>query len=142
MTFTPLDKPSRIVGALSKNHVARAAHAANIAGTMRMSAELMADHEVRACWEVGLAIIEIMGVHSTSPIGLNASSLTIGHGYEAPVRAMGHAGAKVFQQLWSVGHLARVLDGATHWSASDVIGPTLGVVPGAKCEGRLAGAGV
>ena len=129
MSFTHVDKPIQIAGALIKNRVVRTAHATNIGGAAGMSDDLIAYHEVRARGGIGLAIVEIMGVHPTSPSGLNAFAPSIGQGYEKLVKAIRPTGAKVFQQLWHAGHNAHPADGGPPWSASDVPGPTVGVVP-------------
>lgn len=129
MAFTHVDKPIRIGGAQIKNRVVRTAHATNIGGGAGMSDDLIAYHETRARGGIGLAIVEIMGVHPTSPSGLNAFVPDIGRGYEKLVKAIRPTGAKVFQQLWHAGHHASPIDGGPPWSSSDVPGPTVGIVP-------------
>ncbi len=70
-----------------------------------------------------------MGVHPTSPSGLNAFDPNLGGGYQKLVDAVRPTGAKIFQQLWHAGHNAHPIGGGPPWSASDIPGPTVGVVP-------------
>jgi 2,4-dienoyl-CoA reductase-like NADH-dependent reductase (Old Yellow Enzyme family)/thioredoxin reductase len=129
MSLTHVHTPIRIAGTEIKNRVVRTAHATNIGGGAGMSDDLVAYHLTRAQGGCGLLIIEIMGVHPTSPSGLNAFDPNIGKGYEKLVAAIRPTGAKVFQQLWHAGHNASPIGGGPPWSASDIPGPTVGVVP-------------
>ena len=117
MNLTHVHTPLKIGGATLKNRVARTAHATNIGGGAGMSDDLIAYHETRARGGCGLLIIEIMGVHPTSPSGLSAFDPRIGKGYEKLVEAIRPTGAKVFQQLWHAGHNAHPVGGGPPWSA-------------------------
>jgi 2,4-dienoyl-CoA reductase-like NADH-dependent reductase (Old Yellow Enzyme family)/thioredoxin reductase len=129
MNLTHVHTPLRIAGATLKNRVCRTAHATNIGGAGGMTDDLIAYHLARAEGGCGLLIVEIMGVHPTSPSGLNAFDPRIAKGYEKLVEAVRPTGAKVFQQLWHAGHNAHPINGGPPWSASDVPGPTVGVAP-------------
>jgi len=129
MNLTHVNTPLSIAGARLKNRVARTAHATNIGGAGGMTDDLIAYHLTRAEGGCGLLIIEIMGVHPTSPAELNAFDPRIGLGYGKLVEAIRPTGAKVFQQLWHAGHNAHPISGGPPWSASDVPGPTVGVTP-------------
>jgi 2,4-dienoyl-CoA reductase-like NADH-dependent reductase (Old Yellow Enzyme family) len=72
MNLTHVHTPLQIGGVTLKNRVARTAHATNIGGGAGMTDDLIAYHETRARGGCGLLIVEIMGVHPTSPSGLNA----------------------------------------------------------------------
>jgi 2,4-dienoyl-CoA reductase-like NADH-dependent reductase (Old Yellow Enzyme family) len=129
MNLTHVNTPLRIAGATVKNRVVRTAHATNIGGGAGMSDDLIAYHLARAQGGCGLLIVEIMGVHPTSPSGLNAFDPRIGQGYEKLVEAIRPTGAKLFQQLWHAGHNANPMTGGPPWSASDVPSPLVGVAP-------------
>jgi 2,4-dienoyl-CoA reductase-like NADH-dependent reductase (Old Yellow Enzyme family) len=129
MNLTHVHTPLEIGGATVKNRVARTAHATNIGGGAGMTDDLIAYHETRARGGCGLLIVEIMGVHPTSPSGLNAFDPNIGQGYAKLVEAIRPTGAKVFQQLWHAGHNAHPITGGPPWSASDVPSPTVGLAP-------------
>jgi 2,4-dienoyl-CoA reductase-like NADH-dependent reductase (Old Yellow Enzyme family)/thioredoxin reductase len=129
MALTHVHTPIRIGGATVKNRVARTAHATNIGGGAGMSDDLIAYHLTRAEGGCGLLIVEIMGVHPTSPSGLNAFDPNIGKGYGKLVEAIRPTGARLFQQLWHAGHNAHPLTGGPPWSASDVPSPVVGVAP-------------
>ena len=80
------------------NRVVRTAHATGYAPG-RMSDRLIAYHAARARGGVGLTILEIMGVHPSSPGSLLAFDPTIGEGYQKLLQACDGTGMKIFQQI-------------------------------------------
>jgi 2,4-dienoyl-CoA reductase-like NADH-dependent reductase (Old Yellow Enzyme family)/thioredoxin reductase len=126
--LTHVDKPLRISGVTVPNRIARAAHGTRIGGGL-MTEELIAYHELRARGGVGLTILEIMGVHPSSPSRLNSYEQSQPERFATLVDRIRPHGMKLFQQLWHGGHNASTTDGSAPWSASDVASPSIGVVP-------------
>jgi len=121
-------EPIQIAGTTIPNRVVRTAHGTGI-GSGTMSDDLIAYHAARARGGVGLTIIEILGVHPTSPAPLNMFDLTLDEGYAKLMEQVRPHGMAVFQQLWHGGHNSNPIDGSPPWSASDVPNPLGGDVP-------------
>ncbi len=128
MALTHVLTPIRVGGVTIPNRVVRSAHGTRFGGGL-MSDDLIAYHALRARGGVGLSILEIMAVHPSSPSGVNGFDPRIGEGYQRLLQAVRPHGMRLFQQLWHGGHQTLPQDGAPPWSASDVPGPRLGVVP-------------
>jgi len=86
---------------------------------------------------VGLAILEILSVHPTSPAALRASAKNLVEGYQNLMAAVKPHGMRVFQQLWHGGHHAIPMDGSLPLSASDIPSVTEGVVPQPMTDGEI-----
>lgn len=128
MALKKVLEPIQIAGATVPNRVVRTAHATGIGGGT-MSDDLIAYHEARARGGVGLTIIEILGVHPTSPAPLNMFDPALDEGYQNLMAAINPHGMVVFQQLWHAGHNGTPIDGSPPWSASDVPNPLGADVP-------------
>ncbi len=90
---------------------------------------LIAYHEARARGGVGLSILEIGGVHLSSPTQIPVFADFVIDGYQKLAEAVHPHGMKLFQQLWHGGNAAPVSLGGAPWSASDVPNPEVGIVP-------------
>ncbi|WP_199688206.1 NAD-binding protein [Noviherbaspirillum sedimenti] len=128
MALTHVLQPITIGGVTIPNRVVRSAHGTRFGGGL-MSDDLIAYHALRACGGVGLSILEIMAVHPSSPSGLNGFDPHIGEGYQRLLEEVRPHGMRLFQQIWHGGHQTMPQDGTPPWSASDIPGPRLGVVP-------------
>lgn len=128
MALKKVLEPIQIAGATVPNRVVRTAHGTGIGGGT-MSDDLIAYHEARARGGVGLTIIEILGVHPTSPAPLNMFDPTLDEGYGKLMEAVNPHGMVVFQQIWHAGHNGTPIDGSPPWSASDIPNPLGGSVP-------------
>ncbi len=126
----------QIGGVTVKNRVVRTAHGTAIGGGT-MSDDLIAYHAARARGGVGLTIIEILGVHPTSPAPLNMFDPTLDEGYAKLMAEVGPTGMTVFQQIWHAGHNASPIDGSPPWSPSDIASPTAGTVPIPMTKGMI-----
>ena len=123
--FQPID----VAGTTIPNRVVRSAHSTG-SPWVDTSDDLIAYHEARARGGVGLSILEIAGVHLSSPTRIPVHSDAVVAGYERLMAAIRPHGMKVFQQLWHGGSTAAVNPlGGAPWSASDVANPAAGVVP-------------
>ena len=120
--------PIEINGVTIPNRVVRTAHMTNF-GRGTVNEDLIAYHESRAKGGVGLSIIEVLGIHPSSPTTLNVFHPDLKSGYERLVRKCKPHGMKLFQQLWHGGHNAFPLDGNPPWSASCVPSPVYDIVP-------------
>jgi 2,4-dienoyl-CoA reductase-like NADH-dependent reductase (Old Yellow Enzyme family) len=121
--------PIRIGPAEIKNRVVRPAHGTGLGRMGNVTEELIAYHEARARGGVGLTIIEIMGVHPSGPGPLNAFNPRLEETYPRLTERLHRHGMKVFQQLWHAGHNVMPMNGGPPWSASDIPGTGVGVVP-------------
>jgi 2,4-dienoyl-CoA reductase-like NADH-dependent reductase (Old Yellow Enzyme family) len=128
MSLTHVLEPIVIGGVTIPNRIVRSAHGTRFGGGL-MSDDLIAYHALRARGGVGLSILEIMGVHPSSPSGLNAFDPRIRAGYRRLLEEVRPHGMRLFQQIWHGGHHTMPADGTPPWSASDVPGPRLGIVP-------------
>lgn len=109
------------------NRIVRAAH-----GTRLQGEEFIRYHEERAKGGVGLTILQIAGVHATSPtpgLPLDEPDVILPLYERLGSRARRH-GMRVFQQLWHGGSaVAPDGSGAATWSSSPVPHPRVGVSP-------------
>ena len=128
MALTHVLQPISIGGVTIPNRVVRSAHGTRFGGGL-MSDDLIAYHALRARGGVGLSILEIMAVHPSSPSGVNGFDPRIGDGYKRLLDEVRPHGMRLFQQIWHGGHHTMPQDGSPPWSASDIPGPRLGVVP-------------
>jgi 2,4-dienoyl-CoA reductase-like NADH-dependent reductase (Old Yellow Enzyme family)/thioredoxin reductase len=110
-----------------RNRVVRTAHGTRLA--LYSFDELAAFHAARARGGVGLTILEILGVHPTSPASLRVFDPAHDEGYRRMMPKLKPLGMKVFQQLWHGGHHVMPVDGSPCWSASDIPSPSVGTVP-------------
>lgn len=129
-------RPITVGGVEIPNRVVRTAHATGFAPG-RMSDRLIAYHAARARGGVGLTILEIMGVHPSSPGSLLAFDPTISEGYGNLLAACEGSDMKIFQQIWHGGHNSGPLDGSAPWSASDIPGAMSASVPRAMSKSQI-----
>jgi 2,4-dienoyl-CoA reductase-like NADH-dependent reductase (Old Yellow Enzyme family)/thioredoxin reductase len=127
MALTHVLTPIRLGPIDVRNRVVRTAHGTRLA--MYSFDELAEFHAARARGGVGLSILEILGVHPTSPASLRVFDPAHDAGYRRMMPQLKPLGMKVFQQLWHGGHHVMPVDGSPCWSASDIPSPLLGVVP-------------
>ncbi len=120
-----------------QNRIVRTAHSTHF-GTGGFSDEFIAYHVERARGGVGLTILEIVGVHPTSPSSLCSFDDSIIAGYAKFMEAIRPHGMKVFQQLWHAGHNGLPLDGGPPWSSCDLPSPVLGIVPHPMTRDEIA----
>ncbi|MCY4271266.1 MAG: FAD-dependent oxidoreductase [bacterium] len=92
--FQPLD----IGSCTLPNRIVRAAHSTGATGE-----ELIAYHEARARGGAALTILQIAGVHPSSPTDIPVFADRVLPFYEEIARRIHAAGGKVFQQLWHAG---------------------------------------
>ena len=104
------------------NRIVRTAHSTGMTGE-----DLIAYHEERARGGVGLAILEIAGVHPSSANALPVYTDRVLPFYEELARRLHVHGTKVFQQLWHGG--AAYGRAGQPMSASAVPNPAINVVP-------------
>lgn len=128
--------PIEIAGNTIKNRVVRTAHGTAIGGGT-MSDDLIAYHEARARGGVGLTIIEILGVHWTSPAPLNMFDTSLDEGYAKLMAAIKPHGMTIFQQIWHAGHNAAPIDGSPPWAPSDIPNPLGADVPIPMTKGQI-----
>lgn len=128
MALQKVLEPIQIAGCTVPNRVVRTAHGTAIGGGF-MSDDLIAYHAARARGGCGLTILEILGVHETSPAPLNMFDPTLDEGYAKLMDQVRPTGMAVFQQIWHAGHNASPIDGSPPWSASDIPNPLGGDVP-------------
>ncbi|MNF30086.1 NADH oxidase [compost metagenome] len=136
MAFTHVLRPITIGGVTLPNRVVRSAHGTRFGGGV-MSDDLIAYHALRARGGVGLSILEIMSVHPSSPSGLNGFDPRVVDGYPRLLEQVRPYGMRLFQQIWHGGHHSSPLNGGPPWSASDIPGPRLGLVPIAMSKGMI-----
>lgn len=134
--FSAVLEPIDIGPLTLKNRVVRAPHRTRF-GEGAISQKLIDYHEARARGGFGLSILEIAGVHPTSPSSIDAwSDATIG-GWRALADAVHLHGMRVFQQLWHGGHNVRLPRGQPPWSASNVPGYENPVPPVAMSQSMI-----
>ena len=127
MSLTHVLTPIKIGPIEVRNRVARTAHGTRLG---LYSFDDLAEFQARrAEGGVGLTILEILGVHPSTPASLNAFNPAHAEGYRRMMARLKPLGMKVFQQLWHGGHHVLPVDGSPPWSASDQPGPVIGVVP-------------
>ncbi|BBX62533.1 NADH:flavin oxidoreductase / NADH oxidase [Mycobacterium saskatchewanense] len=120
--------PLRLGNVLLANRIARSAHLTGMPW-LDVDDSMLAYHEARAKGGVGMSILEISGVHETSPSAIPAYRDDVRSGLSR-LADMAHShGMVLFQQLWHGGSSApRTLRYAPRWSASDVPNPASGAV--------------
>ncbi|WP_419926225.1 FAD-dependent oxidoreductase [Candidatus Poriferisocius sp.] len=121
--FQPLD----IGGCTLPNRIVRAAHSTGAVGE-----DLIAYHEARAKGGAALTILQIAGVHPTSPTDIPVYTDRVLPLYEEMAARLHAAGGKVFQQLWHGGAAIeqRSLSNFQQPLApSPIPSPMVGVVP-------------
>lgn len=121
MTLTHILTPLKIANVEIRNRVVRTAHATFLGGGT-VNDDLIAYHLARGKGGVGLSIVEILGVHWSTPASINAFTPGIDEAYRKLVDTIRPTGMKLFQQLWHGGHNTLPLDGSPPWSASDLPG--------------------
>lgn len=122
MSYENLFQPIQVRGCRVPNRIARTAHSTGMAGD-----DLIAYHEERARGGVGLAIIEIAGVHPSSATAVPVYADTVLPFYERLSERMHAHGTMVFQQLWHGG--AAYGRAGQPISASPVPTPSVNVIP-------------
>jgi 2,4-dienoyl-CoA reductase-like NADH-dependent reductase (Old Yellow Enzyme family)/thioredoxin reductase len=121
LTLTHVFTPLRINGCEIRNRIVRAAHATNL-GNGTITDELIEYHYVRGRGGVGLSIVEIAGVHCSSPAAINLFAPGIADRFTKLVERVRPTGMKLFQQIWHGGHNCAPIDGSPPWSSSDTPG--------------------
>ncbi len=127
MALTHVLTPIRLGPVEVRNRVVRTAHGTRLA--LYSFDELAEFHAARARGGVGLTILEILGVHPSSPASLRVFDPAHDEGYRRMMPKLKPLGMKIFQQLWHGGHHVMPVDGTPCWSASDVPSPMVGLVP-------------
>ncbi len=135
MALTHVLTPVRVGPVELRNRVARTAHGTRLA--LYSFDDLTEFHLRRAEGGVGLTILEIIGVHRTTPASLNVFNPVHAEGYPRMMEKLKPTGMKVFQQLWHGGHHAMPIDGSPPWSASDQPSPEGSVVPIAMTKAMI-----
>jgi 2,4-dienoyl-CoA reductase-like NADH-dependent reductase (Old Yellow Enzyme family) len=135
MALTHVLTPIQVGPVHLRNRVARTAHGTRLA--LYSFDDLTEFHLRRAEGGVGLTILEIIGVHRTTPASLNVFNPVHAEGYPRMMEKLRPTGMKVFQQLWHGGHHSLPIDGSPPWSASDQPSPEAGVVPIAMTKAMI-----
>jgi 2,4-dienoyl-CoA reductase-like NADH-dependent reductase (Old Yellow Enzyme family)/thioredoxin reductase len=128
--------PIRIGGVDIPNRVVRTAHATGFVRGVA-NERVIAYHAARARGGVGLTILEIMGVHPSSPASFMSFMPGALEGHKRLMDAINPYGMKVFQQLWHAGAGANPIDGSAPWSASDIPNPLSPSVPRAMTFAQI-----
>lgn len=128
--------PISIGGVEVPNRVVRTAHATGY-NAGKMSDRCLHYHLARAKGGVGLTILEIMGVHPSSPGSFLGFLPTVVEGHKRLMDALSPYEMKVFQQLWHAGHGATPMDGSAPWAPSDVPGVLSQDVPRAMSKMQI-----
>lgn len=121
--FQPLD----IGGCTLPNRIVRAAHSTGAVGE-----DLIAYHEARAKGGAALTVLQIAGVHPSSPTDIPVFTDRVLPFYEEMATRLHAAGGKVFQQLWHGGAATERRSLANFeqpLAPSAVPSPMVGVVP-------------
>ncbi|MDP1795278.1 MAG: FAD-dependent oxidoreductase [Acidimicrobiales bacterium] len=122
-------QPINLAGTTIPNRIVRTAHS-TAHGWVDATDDLILYHEARAKGGVGLSMLEIAGVHMSSPTQIPVYGDQVIAGFEKLVGRLHPHGMKVFQQLWHGGAAFPInLLGGAPWSASDVPNPEAGTVP-------------
>ena len=135
MALTHVLTPIKVGPIELRNRVVRTAHGTRLA--LHSFEDLTEFHALRARGGVGLTILEIMGVHPTSPMSLNVFNPKHGEGLSRMMDVIRPLGMKVFQQIWHGGHHTLPVDGSPPWSCSEEPGPVIGVVPVAMTKAMI-----
>ncbi len=129
--FQPLD----IGRCTIPNRIVRAAHSTGATGE-----ELIAYHEARARGGAALTVLQIAGVHPSSPTDIPVFSEEVLAFYEEISTRIHAAGGKVFQQLWHGGAATEqrsLRNFRTPLAPSPVPNPMVGVVPRAMTQAMI-----
>ena len=121
--FQPLD----LGGCTLPNRIVRAAHSTGAVGE-----DLIAYHEARARGGAALTILQIAGVHPSSPTDIPVFTDRVLPFYEEMAARLHAAGGRVFQQLWHGGAATERRSLANFeqpLAPSAVPSPMVGVVP-------------
>ncbi|MGC1513342.1 MAG: FAD-dependent oxidoreductase [Acidimicrobiales bacterium] len=135
--YENLFQPIQIGSTTIPNRIVRTAHST---GHLWVDSgkSLISYHEARARGGVGMSILEIGGVHMSSPSIIPAFADFVMDGYQKLADAMAPHGMKLFQQLWHGGSAAPLnIMGGPLWSASDVPNPQNGLVPVPMTQGMI-----
>jgi len=127
VALTHVLTPIRVGPVELRNRVGRTAHGTRLA--FYSFDDLTEFHLRRAEGGVGLTVIEILGVHPTTPASLNVFNPAHADGYRRMMERLKPTGMKTFQQLWHGGHHVLPVDGSPPWSCSDQPSPEAGIVP-------------
>lgn len=137
-------EPIKIGSVTVANRIVRTAHGTALsAPTMQQPGEIndafIRYHEARARGGVGLSILEVAGVHPTSPSPIAVWDDRIIEQYQRLSEATAPHGMRLFQQLYHGGHhiSPNGHGGAAPWSASDIPSPMLGLVPAPMTRGQI-----
>ena len=128
--------PIAIGGVRVPNRVVRTAHATGF-NAGEMSDRCLNYHLARAKGGVGLTILEIMGVHPSSPASFLGFNPSVVEGHRRLMDAIAPYDMKVFQQLWHAGQGANPIDGSAPWAPSDVPGVLSQDVPRAMSKAQI-----
>lgn len=135
--YDNLFEPLALAGTTLPNRIVRAAHSTGHPW-VDTSTSLIKYHEARARGGVGLSILEIGGVHMSSPSIIPVFADFVMAGYQKLADALHPHGMKIFQQLWHGGSAAPLnILGGPLWSASDVPNPGNGLVPRPMTQGMI-----
>ena len=127
MAYPNVFQPLEIGSCTLPNRIVRAAHSTGAVGE-----DLIAYHEARAKGGAALTILQIAGIHPTSPTDIPVFTDKVLPFYEEMASRMHAAGGKVFQQLWHGGAAMeqRSLQNFRQPLAPSAIpSPMVGVVP-------------
>lgn len=134
--FPHVGRPITIGGCEIRNRIVRAAHG-TLFGVGEVSERLIAYHEARARGGVGLSVVEIMSVHSSSMGALPGFVDSISPGLERLADRCHVHGMRVFQQLWHGGANAHPFDGGPAWAPSALPDPMEGRLPVAMTQAMI-----
>lgn len=126
MPIRHMFKPIRINGCEIPNRVVRPAHATKLGGGT-MSDDLIAYHAARARGGVGLTVLEVFGIHPSSPSLVTMWGKDLKGGLGRLMDQVRPHGMRVFNQIWHGGHNVLSRGGNVPWSASDTPGVRHGV---------------
>lgn len=135
MAYPHVFQPLEIGGCTITNRIVRAAHSTGATGE-----SLIAYHEARARGGAALTVLQIAGVHPTSPTDIPVFTDEVLPFYEEMSARIHAAGGKVFQQLWHGGAAMerRSLQNFQPLLApSAVPNPMVGVVPKALTKAMI-----
>ncbi len=127
MAYPNVFQPLNIGGCTLANRIVRAAHSTGAVGE-----DLIAYHEARARGGAALTILQIAGVHPTSPTDIPVFDDRVLPFYEQMALRLHAAGARVFQQLWHGGAATEhrsLRNFQQPLAPSAVPNPMVGIVP-------------
>ena len=139
MSYRHILAPLTMRGVTIKNRVVRAAHGSTIGAQEpgSLGPKLIAYHLARAKGGVGLSILEVCSVHSSSYGPMRIYEPGLSDGYRRLVDVVAPTGMRLMQQLWHAGHSGRTSDGSPPWAPSDIPSPLLGIVPTPMSKGMI-----